>query len=204
MMDYQLTQLEHNEAIEKRLWGAADTLWANSNYVNNEYFLPVIGLVFLRHSYSLYIAVKDGIEANLPTCGGKTRALTKEDFSQQSAIFLQPKAQFDYLVGLPIMKQIKSLREQCDYLSKARDPRPPHTAFDERGVCRLTVFVKRIALYEWFTTKHKRYGTSTRYCQSATVLDEGFSESSIWRFSIYEAMVVFIATIGASMLLEVT
>ena len=203
MMDYQLTQLEHNEAIEKRLWGEADTLQANSNYVNNEYFLPVIGLVFLRHSYSPYIAVKDSIEANLPTCGGKTRALTKEDFSQQSAIFLQPKAQFDYLVGLPIMKQIKSLREQCDYLSKARDPRPPHTAFDERGVCRLTVFIKRIALYGWFATKHKRSGTSTtRYCQSPTVLDEGFSEPSIQRFSIHEAMVVFIATIGASM--EVT
>ena len=33
--------------------------------------------------------------------GGKTRALTKEDFSQQSAIFLRPKAQFDHLVALP-------------------------------------------------------------------------------------------------------
>ncbi|MEA3396391.1 MAG: N-6 DNA methylase [Chloroflexota bacterium] len=96
-----MTQLEHIEAIEKRLWGAADTLRANSNYASNEYFLPVMGLVFLRHAYSRYLAVKDGIEANLPTRGGKTRALTKEDFSQQSAIFLQPKAQFDHLVALP-------------------------------------------------------------------------------------------------------
>jgi len=96
-----LTQLEHIEAIEKRLWGAADTMRANSNYASNEYFLPVMGLVFLRHAYSRYLAVKDGIEANLPTRGGKTRALTKEDFSQQSAIFLQPKAQFDYLVSMP-------------------------------------------------------------------------------------------------------
>jgi len=67
----------------------------------------------------------------------------------------------------------------------------------------LTVFVKRIALYEWFTSKHKRSGTTARYCQSTSVLDEGFSEPSIWPFSIYEAM-VFIATIGASMLFEVT
>ena len=37
----------------------------------------------------------------LPTRGGKTRALTKEDFSQQSAILRQPKAQFDELVSLP-------------------------------------------------------------------------------------------------------
>ena len=95
-----MPQLEHIEAIEKRLWTAADTLRANSNYASNEYFLPVMGLVFLRHAYSRYLAVKDNIEANLPTRGGKTRPLTKEDFSQKSAIFLQPKAQFDFLVAL--------------------------------------------------------------------------------------------------------
>ncbi len=96
-----MAQLEHIEAIEKRLWSAADTLRANSNYASNEYFLPVMGLVFLRHAYSRYLAVKDAIEACLPTRGGKTRPLTKEDFSQKSAIFLQPKAQFDTLVALP-------------------------------------------------------------------------------------------------------
>jgi len=95
-----MAQLEHIEAIEKRLWGAADTLRANSNNASNEYFMPVMGLIFLRHAYSRYLAVKDKIEANLPKRGGKTRNLTKEDFSQKSAIFLQPKAQFDSLVSL--------------------------------------------------------------------------------------------------------
>jgi len=96
-----LSQLEHIEAIERRLWGAADTLRANSNYASNEYFLPVMGLVFLRHAYSRYLAVKGGIETNLPKRNDKTRALTKEDFSQKSAIFLRPEAQFDHLVALP-------------------------------------------------------------------------------------------------------
>ncbi len=95
-----MPQLENIEAIEKRLWSAADTLRANSNYASNEYFMPVMGLVFLRHAYSRYLAVKDDIEASLPTRGGAKRALTKEDFGKKSAIFLQPKAQFDYLVGL--------------------------------------------------------------------------------------------------------
>ena len=95
-----MAQLEHIEAIERRLWGAADTLRANSNYASNEYFLPVMGLVFLRHAYSRYLVVKDGIEANLPTRGGKARAVTKEDFSQKGAIFLRPEAQFDHLVAL--------------------------------------------------------------------------------------------------------
>jgi len=96
-----VAQLEHIEAIEKRLWGAADTLRANSNYASNEYFLPVMGLVFLRHAYSRYLAVRDNIEAHLPTRGGKARPLTKEDFSEKGAIFLRPEAQFDYLVSLP-------------------------------------------------------------------------------------------------------
>ena len=95
-----MTQLEHIEAIEKRLWNAADTLRANSNYASNEYFLPVMGLIFLRHAFSRYLAVKVQIETNLPKRGGKTRAPMKEDFSQKSAIYLQPKAQFYYLVSL--------------------------------------------------------------------------------------------------------
>ena len=93
-------QLEHIEAIERRLWSAADTLRANSNYASNEYFLPVMGLVFLRHAYSRYLGVKDAIIAGLPSRGGKARELTKADFSQKSAIFLRPEAQFDYLVAL--------------------------------------------------------------------------------------------------------
>ncbi|OGP49968.1 MAG: DNA methyltransferase [Deltaproteobacteria bacterium RBG_13_43_22] len=95
-----MPQLEHIEVIEKRLWTAADTLRANSNYASNEYFLPVMGLIFLRHAYSRYLAVRGDIETNLPKRGGKARKLTKEDFSQKTAIFLRPEAQFDYLVTL--------------------------------------------------------------------------------------------------------
>lgn len=95
-----LSQLEHIEAIEKQLWTAADTLRANSNYASNEYFLPVMGLIFLRHAYSRFLGVRDAIQASLPVRGGKRRELSKEDFSQKSAIFLRPKAQFDYLVTL--------------------------------------------------------------------------------------------------------
>ena len=96
-----MPQLEHIDAIERRLWSAADTLRANSKYASNEYFLPVMGLVFLRHAYSRYLTVKETIEAGLPTRGGRKRAVTKEDFSQKNAIFLRQEAQFDYLVALP-------------------------------------------------------------------------------------------------------
>src|SRR3984893_7311529 len=95
------TQLEDLGAIEKRLWTGRDTLRANSNFASNEYFLPVMGLIFLRHAYSRFLRVKAEIEGSLPSRGGKRRELTKEDFSRKGAIFLREKAKFDYLVGRP-------------------------------------------------------------------------------------------------------
>src|ERR1700693_1491642 len=95
------TELDNIGQIEKRLWASADTLRANSNFASNEYFLPVMGLIFLRHAYSRYLSAKAEIEPTLPKRGGQTRPLTKEDFSGRGAIFLQPKAQFDYLASLP-------------------------------------------------------------------------------------------------------
>ena len=42
-----MAQLEHIEAIERRLWSAADTLWANSNFAANEFFTPVSLVSFI-------------------------------------------------------------------------------------------------------------------------------------------------------------
>ena len=74
--------MEHIGEIEKRLWSSADNLRANSNFASNEYFLPVMGLIFLRHAYSRFLKVKEKIELTLPKRGGIVRPLTKEDFSQ--------------------------------------------------------------------------------------------------------------------------
>ncbi|WP_286800125.1 N-6 DNA methylase [Oceanicaulis sp. UBA2681] len=93
--------MEHVGEIEKRLWSVADHLRANSNFASNEYFLPVMGLIFLRHAYSRFLRVKEEIVSTLPSRGGKTREPTKEDFSQRGSIFLKPEAQFDHLVSIP-------------------------------------------------------------------------------------------------------
>ena len=122
-----MAQLEHIGAIERRLWSAADTLRANSEYASNEYFLPVMGLVFLRHAYSRYLAVKDEVEAGLPIRGGRRREPTKEDFARKSAIFLRPGAQFDHLVALPdgedragaVIAAMESIEEDYDSLRGA-------------------------------------------------------------------------------------
>ena len=93
--------MEQISNIEKRLWGSADTLRANSNFASNEYFMPVMGLIFLRHAYSRFLKVRDEIIPTLPSRGGVVRDLTKEDFSRRGSIYLRQEAQFDILVSLP-------------------------------------------------------------------------------------------------------
>ncbi len=93
--------MEHIGEIEKRLWSVADHLRANSNFASNEYFMPVMGLIFLRHAFSRFLRVQDEIKATLPSRGGVTRPLTKADFSQRGSIYLKPEAQFDHLVAIP-------------------------------------------------------------------------------------------------------
>jgi type I restriction enzyme M protein len=94
-----MKQLENIESIEKELWEAADTLRSNSNFASNEYFLPIMGIIFLRHAYSLFKKKKEEIEKSLPTRAGKPRALTKEDFSGKGALFLREESQFPYLIN---------------------------------------------------------------------------------------------------------
>jgi type I restriction enzyme M protein len=94
-----MAQLERMEAIEARLWRAADLLRAGSELASNEYFMPVMGLIFLRHAYSRFLAVKPQIEKSLPSRHGVTRPLSKEDFSQKGSIFLRPEAQFDHFIA---------------------------------------------------------------------------------------------------------
>jgi type I restriction enzyme M protein len=104
---------------------------------SNKYFLPVMGLIFLRHAYSRFLSTKKEIEPTLPKRGGQTRVLTKEDFSGRGAIFLQPMAQFDHLASLPdsadraktIIDAMESIEK--DYTSLAGTlPKTEYTELD--------------------------------------------------------------------------
>lgn len=130
--------MEHIGKLEQRLWGAADSLRANSNFASNEYFMPVMGLIFLRHAYSRFLKVRDEIIPTLPSRGGKTRPLTKEDFSARSSIFLRDNAQFDYLVSLPegeaastaVITAMKSIEEDYPTLESLL-PKQEYAELDE-------------------------------------------------------------------------
>ena len=93
--------MENIERLERRLWEAADQLRANSKLTSTEYYMPVLGLIFLRHAYNRFLVVEKEIRENLPSRGGVTRAVIKEDFDQKNALFLTEKAQYEYLLNLP-------------------------------------------------------------------------------------------------------
>lgn len=96
--------MENIVQIEKKLWEAADYLRANSKLTSTEYYMPVLGLIFLRHAYNRFLRAEAEIKQHLPSRGGVTRAITKDDFVSKGALFLREHAKFDYLLNLPADK----------------------------------------------------------------------------------------------------
>lgn len=123
-------------ALESSLWEAADNLRANSKLNANEYSMPVLGLIFLRHATNRFETVKAELEPTLPSRGGKKRDLTSKDFLGKAAIFLPEEAQYDYLLTLPGDKDlgtaIKAAMELIEEQTKMLEGVLPkeYTSFD--------------------------------------------------------------------------
>ena len=60
------------ERFEADLWKVADNLRANSNLASNEYFMPILGLIFLRHATNRYYAAVATIEEDKAAAGCRT------------------------------------------------------------------------------------------------------------------------------------
>jgi type I restriction enzyme M protein len=52
------------EKLESDLWEAADNLRANSKLTSSDYFMPVLGVIFLRHAANRFEAAYRQIEAD--------------------------------------------------------------------------------------------------------------------------------------------
>ena len=66
--------------LERRLWAAADQLWANSSLRPSEYSAPVLGLIFLRFAENAFTKV----EAELKGKSSGRRTIDKTDFQARS------------------------------------------------------------------------------------------------------------------------
>jgi len=60
--------------LEKRLWGAADELRANSKLKSSEYSVPVLGLIFLRYADHKFATAQAKLTSQ--GSGRRTRSLS--------------------------------------------------------------------------------------------------------------------------------
>ncbi len=94
-------QLRNIEQLENSLWEAADQLRANSKLTSGEYFMPVLGIIFLRHATNRYEAARRQIAEDQATGKMPKRPLVKQDFLKRRALMLPREARFDELLKLP-------------------------------------------------------------------------------------------------------
>jgi type I restriction enzyme M protein len=95
---------DHLQGIEKfeaDLWKIADNLRANSNLASNEYFMPIMGLIFLRQAANRFHEAKAAIEADKAVGNMPNRPLVEADFTRRRALNLPESAQFDVILKTP-------------------------------------------------------------------------------------------------------
>ncbi len=73
--------------IEKRLWAAADQLWANSGLRPAEFSTPVLGLIFLRYAEKRFAEV----EARIGPEPGSPRASCSCSARERHRVCVRPR-----------------------------------------------------------------------------------------------------------------
>jgi type I restriction enzyme M protein len=95
---------DHMQGLEKfetGLWKIADNLRANSNLASNEYFMPIMGLIFLRHATNRFYEAQAAIEADQMAGKMPKRPLVEADFSRRRALNLPEASRFDVIMKTP-------------------------------------------------------------------------------------------------------
>jgi type I restriction enzyme M protein len=90
-----------NNLLEKRLWGAADQLRANSGLTAAQYSQPVLGLIFLRFADARFEKIRLLLEHRTPTPLRATRLADPNAYQAEGVLYLEPKARFQHLLNLP-------------------------------------------------------------------------------------------------------
>src|SRR5579872_4438985 len=80
------------EKLEADLWEAADNLRANSKLTSSDYFMPVLGVIFLRHAANRFEAAHRQIEADQASGKMPKRAVRPEDYVARRSLYLPEKA----------------------------------------------------------------------------------------------------------------
>lgn len=90
-----------NDALEKRLWEAADQLRANSGLTSAQYSQPVLGLIFLRFAEARFERVRRLLEERTPGPLRSTRLADPNAYQAEGVLYLAPEARHQRLLTLP-------------------------------------------------------------------------------------------------------
>src|SRR5438067_12379426 len=93
--------LTNIEQFNADLWKMADDLRANSNLASNEYFMPIMGLLFLRQATNRYYAALEAIADDRKAGKMADREPVAADFAGRRALMLPPSARFDEILKTP-------------------------------------------------------------------------------------------------------
>ncbi|OGP55835.1 MAG: DNA methyltransferase [Deltaproteobacteria bacterium RBG_13_52_11b] len=86
------------EKLEADLWEAADNLRANSKLTSSDYFMPVLGVIFLRHAANRFDAAARQIEADQVSGKMPKRKVQPIDFLSRRALWLPETARYDWIM----------------------------------------------------------------------------------------------------------
>jgi len=86
------------ETLEADLWGAADNLRANSKLTSSDYFMPVLGVIFLRHAANRFEAAHRQIEADQASGRMPRRRVRPADYVARRSLYLPEKARYDWIM----------------------------------------------------------------------------------------------------------
>src|SRR5438128_6062930 len=87
------------EKFEADLWEAADNLRANSKLTSSDYFMPVLGVIFLRHAANRFDAATKQIADDQAAGRMPKRKVQPADYIRRRALWLPETARYDYIMG---------------------------------------------------------------------------------------------------------
>ncbi len=90
--------MQNIEKIESSLWEAADNLRANSKLTSSDYFMPVLGVIFLRHAANRFETAARLIKEDQTKGRMPKRKIVPEDYVRRRALFLPEEARYDYIM----------------------------------------------------------------------------------------------------------
>lgn len=86
------------DKLEADLWEAADNLRANSKLTSSDYFMPVLGVIFLRHAANRFDAARRQIEADQVSGKMPKRKVQPADYISRRALYLPERSRYDWIM----------------------------------------------------------------------------------------------------------